>query len=241
MVDSEDFSWESNETYLSLVYDIFQKNNPRYTQTLEEHLNFLNASHSILDLGSGTGLFVEEFLRRNVGPNFIYCMDISSTALDILQKKCSIFPQHNVEIEQIDLSKISQEKFNLHSRKYGGVNSMIALPFIENCENFISFGRNSLHTRGKMIVTSWAPEKDILYGVAEINEQILRGNGTLDHYQREWDHLKSKMPSMAEVVVNSKLTEELLGDILQKNFELVKRIQNPYGKYAITYQAEIPN
>jgi len=128
------------------VYDRVLPYAKHYKKIMTLHLEVLKESHRVADLGCGTGNLTIKFLEQG---KIITGIDQSKKSLEKLRKKIK---QCNYEATLIeaDISNL----FQLGSKTYDGVSSMITAHLLEDFSNHINEAHRILKPGGTFVITA---------------------------------------------------------------------------------------
>lgn len=211
--------WEYHFKY----YDLFQNSFDNYRDVINLHLKELKKFKKILDTGAGTGNLTLELLKQK---HFVTAVDSNKYSLDVLKNKCKNY------IKNLNVQLMDVQEFKFEDESFDGVSSMFVIPFVNDCEKYLSEVYRVLREGGKFTLSAWTPVQDRTSLMKE-RELELKKKKILPKYQKEWEIILKSAKILAKEVQKGFETNELKSSLEKIGFKQVNILKNnPYKKYS---------
>ena len=214
-------------------YDFFMTLDPRYIETIKDHVNGLRDFKTIIDTGCGTGNLTLELLKEG---HEITAIDGNELALSFLKTKSLKYK------DKIKIEKKTDVQAYLTGEQFDAASSMFVIPFVPKNLRYFARVYHMLKPGGKLTISAWAPVPDTFNGVIGYLEKFLEGQGILKEkkYGEYWQEFKkTSQQNAGQALVGTKKEdlEELLLDI---GFEDIKQMPDNYSQYAYSLSVRKP-
>jgi SAM-dependent methyltransferase len=212
-------------------YNYFQTRCRLYIAILNYHEGLHNNELPILDTGAGSGILTRRLARNN---RVVTAIDNSCEAVKILKKECKRYS--NIHVFNIDVQDLDNSKnIYLQNETYGGVSSMLVLPFPSNNLRYFNGVHRVLRKSGLFTITAWAPGAADVEKVTLLWEKDLTQRGILPKDEKRWRKTLegNNDEAFGKIIRKRNLTKDKLETHLKKtgfkNIEFQEN--NPYEKY----------
>ena len=105
----------------------------------------LKTGQSVIDIGAGTGT-VSVQIARIVNPGFVYSVEKSDNAIDLIRKNCEKFEIKNLQIIKGEAPDIIEELTGLDRVFIGGSGG--------NLEKILSWAHRNLNAKGRIVANA---------------------------------------------------------------------------------------